>query len=494
MNDRFEELVSAYLDGDDDAGMLSELRTLLEARPELHDRFRGEVRLHTLVREIASEAAGRDVRPAGRRRRTFRPARYVVAAAALILLAAGVWIVSSRRGPLPVGPPPGESALARLVRASKGAETVEDLRNLHGLARSAHEEELDLGDGCNLERLVLLGLSERICEVPRDPRQAEGLRFVVSRATRLGTDGPRAARRFGIMSSAEAAAPAMTIEQKRLFRQVYLESRDYLKKKDYYLYAGRVSVMCRIAGRSALERTTRLSYAYVLVWERDISAAVLEYCEGWLPGSMYEEHYRSYLRPLVVEKVERARALAANLGFDVAKVRDNRRVEKGWFVGAPEGAIVVEQVYTNRDNAVRVLEGAPFLEAEFTGLIRKEKGSPGKQVPESHIGVLFSLERKTGKMIWLPGEWTPLREWVPGSKELHRWTYFRLHVKRLANGSWRHTLYLRWEGDFEEVNVQDETWSDPTSRGPARVGLACNRAAAKWSELRLRIIEPAEEN
>jgi hypothetical protein len=278
-----------------------------------------------------------------------------------------------------------------------------------------------------------------------------------------------------------------------LFRQTYLEAIEYLKQKDYYLYAGRVQVMCRIAGHSSLERTARLSYAYVLLWERDISGPMLKYCEGWFPGSMYEEHYRKYLRPVAVAKVERARALAVNLGFDIAKVHDNREVERGWFVGSPEGAIVVEQVYTNRNNIVRLLGEVPFLEGEFTGLIRMEKGVPRKLGPESRVGLLFSLGKNAQKLIWLPRDWTPPKDWVPESKVLHRWAHFRLHVHRLENGSWRHALYLRWEGDLEEVKAQDETWTDPTSNGPARVGLACNMAGGRWTELGLRIISPAEK-
>jgi hypothetical protein len=114
-------------------------------------------------------------------------------------------------------------------------------------------------------------------------------------------------------------------------------------------------------------------------------------------------------------------------------------------------------------------------------------------VPESRIGVLYSLGKKTGKVVWLGREWTPLANWAVESKELHRWAHFRLHMTRLEDGSWRHRLFLRWEGDLEETMVQDETWTDPPSDGPARVGLACNRAAARWMEPGLRIIRPAEE-
>ncbi len=491
MNSRFEELVSAYLDGDDDA-VLSELRRVLEADPELRERFRQDVRLHTLVREIACESTRASVRPAGRRRPTVPRRRYWMAAAALVVLAAGALFVTTGRAPVPGTPTAGESALARLVRASERVKTVADLRTLHGLARSAHEEELNLGDGCNLERLVLLGLSQRMCEVPRDDRQAEGLRFIVRRAARFGTSSPAAAGHFDLLPAAEAAAPAMTIDMRREFRRCYMEGLGHLEKKDYYLYAGMVHAAQKMAPGSAAAEASRLAYAYVLLWERDISGAVFKYCEGWFPRSMYAEHYRDFLRPLVVERVERARALAANLGVDIAEVHGERRVADGWFLGAPEGAIVVEYAYTRRREAFHLLDTKPFLEAEFTGLIRMERETSGDVASEARVGVTFSPGRNTGKMIWLPREWTPHAHWVPESKEIHRWTRFRLHMSRLGDRSWKCELYVRLEGDFEEVNVQEETLIEAPSGGPVRVGLACNMARAKWTELGLRIIRPAE--
>jgi len=56
MSREFESLLADYFDGAPDAASLSRLSELLERESALRDRFRREVRMHVLFREIASEA------------------------------------------------------------------------------------------------------------------------------------------------------------------------------------------------------------------------------------------------------------------------------------------------------------------------------------------------------------------------------------------------------------------------------------------------------
>jgi len=56
MSREFENLLADYFDGAPDAGSLSRMSELLGRESALRDRFRREVRMHVLFREIASEA------------------------------------------------------------------------------------------------------------------------------------------------------------------------------------------------------------------------------------------------------------------------------------------------------------------------------------------------------------------------------------------------------------------------------------------------------
>ncbi|MFC1671549.1 anti-sigma factor family protein [Planctomycetota bacterium] len=490
MNSRFEELLSRYLDGDSDPEITAEVRKLVERDPELRERFRGTVRLHTLIHEVSAETGASERRPSVIRTGRWMPA---LAAAAIILAAAGAaaLFISRRQTSDQHRLLAGTSAFEQLVRQAPGARNVSDLRALLPLARRAHQDELDRGDDAALIKLVLLGLSERICERPVQDRQTDDLRFIVTQAAESVAPPALTFPCTGLMSVAEAAAPRMSVEQRRQYRNLYLESRALLQKGDYYLYSAVAHSIVKLFANYTEEIPFRFTYAYVLITERDMGPVVLKYADSWLIAGPYAAHYRTHLRPALLDRVTRGRELEANLGL-VAGGPIPGIGGGQWFILNQDNRFVVENPAANRENAILPLDGTPFREAEFTGMVRMEPHPRFPARPESKVGVLYHFGGNDAKQVWIPPEWTLRAAWVLESNDFHRWTHFRLHVTRLDGGRWKHALYLRFEGALDEEKIEERISDGPAGTGDARVGVATAYARGKWVELGLRIIRPGK--
>jgi ferric-dicitrate binding protein FerR (iron transport regulator) len=132
MDNKFENLLAEYLDGDADAASMTRLCEMLKDRPDLQKRFREEIRLHTLMREIGlQEIAGGqpvDFVDSGESggRQTFRmPWRTVLSLAAGLLLVAGIgwWMLDVRRETVDDGQR-APVAAAPQVASGKGEKLV----------------------------------------------------------------------------------------------------------------------------------------------------------------------------------------------------------------------------------------------------------------------------------------------------------------------------------------------------------------------------------
>jgi hypothetical protein len=91
MDKQFEILLSEYLDGDADRQSAARLYAMLKADPVLRKRFCEEIRLHTLLREIALQKAPGNVRTFTMWQQLRKPLAVLISAAAALAIAAGVW-------------------------------------------------------------------------------------------------------------------------------------------------------------------------------------------------------------------------------------------------------------------------------------------------------------------------------------------------------------------------------------------------------------------
>ncbi len=102
MDNSFDTLLAEFLDGDAGPDTVARLCDLLKNSPELQSRFREEIRMHTLMREIGMEAiAGQGKawmanRTDSNRRRWFAHTGLLALAASLAVVAGGVWWLSQR--------------------------------------------------------------------------------------------------------------------------------------------------------------------------------------------------------------------------------------------------------------------------------------------------------------------------------------------------------------------------------------------------------------
>lgn len=197
MDNEFENLLAEYLDGDADAASATRLCEMLKDRPDLQKRFREEIRLHTLMREIGlQEIAGgqsadlADPDETGGREYSRMPWRIVLSLAAVLLLAvgAGWWMLEPRFQP-DAGVAPNNEPVAE-VSSGKGEKLT--------LKFDSEETVLEMGEntvlklpGCEVSvgsdgsGRTLKGKPQKVVEVVSGvvnvvvAKQQEGRTFVV---------------------------------------------------------------------------------------------------------------------------------------------------------------------------------------------------------------------------------------------------------------------------------------------------------------------------
>ncbi|MBN1676304.1 MAG: FecR domain-containing protein [Kiritimatiellae bacterium] len=138
MNAEFDNLVADYLDADPSPQVLARLAQLMRGELGLEDRFRAELRLHVLMRELAAEALAADVgtdrvrpRPRAARPAVLRPAVqparaawtwWVTGIAATVLIGLGL-VFQARISRLSLVPA-HEARLAASVQRVSGAVSL----------------------------------------------------------------------------------------------------------------------------------------------------------------------------------------------------------------------------------------------------------------------------------------------------------------------------------------------------------------------------------
>ena len=144
---------------------------------------------------------------AGRSRWVRRAVPLTMAAAAMVLIALGIWTSM----PQPVRP---EGALQRLVRAGHGLKWAHELRPLGPLARAAVSQELGRPEP-SVPQVADLLLVAYIAERPREDRQTQDVHFLLGQIWSRRPRAPTAtafARPFGPMLASTAPAAGLVAD------------------------------------------------------------------------------------------------------------------------------------------------------------------------------------------------------------------------------------------------------------------------------------------
>ncbi len=465
-------------------------------------------RLRKEERRADRKRARRTLPPSRTRRIPWFIGTAVAAAAALLLVFFGD-IFQHQQPVVPV-PPSGKVTLAYFREQAERARTGQDLFALNELARTLYQEEVEKGAKCNLLKLVHLGITTAVTLNPREDRQVEDLRFVLSRAEKAERTASSASvlpDGLAFVSIAEAAATALSLEDHHRFIWSYHEARKAASWKKYDLWEQHFSKARELSGGgtlSDLRDALFLEYFYVRYYERSLPCTKDEFeklSSAWPKDAPGRKYFESALLEDMDRRARTHRVLAANISGNLTR---RGKPSGRWTVKTDDGIVSIRQASTSPAQCSKGLDTPAFQDAILVGLHKIDER-------EEYTGP----DTLTSFLIYFPGKET--RTWGPGLartlsdkwKDQWLWSWHRLRY--IGEGKWESQSVYWWEGsqpvapweitEFPAVStnivegsmIDQSTYETSGHLPEAAEGIAfgTRKTAATWKAMTLRILKPA---
>ena len=306
-----DQLIIAYLSGDISKSNLEELEKQLNRSRDARERF-ARISSHDVALRRALQMREFKEQPlyvSRKHRFTIRRLTRCVSAAAVLLAGcAVVFLVVNRQEPSPV---------QQLAQRARTVATVSDIRTIASLCDRAYKTELNKGDACDLHTLISLGFARAVAGTPRRDRQAQDLKFALSRIRKRRRI---ALHRLRVFPAAEAAAGIDTAVH-TCIRELYDNAQTahlrhrYYDKWDYLLE--KLVRYCRKARKPELVNALRFERAYFTAYERELSRRALSVFHSLAEESVYRQYYRIELSEMVTAAVQQETRREMNIDFDL---------------------------------------------------------------------------------------------------------------------------------------------------------------------------------